>query len=290
MAARFGGGLLLVAVMCVAAAYVPRSCRAQPPPPTKAQLRAELQSMAKSIVKRYPQYSRYAQDATKYINFAHMPFRVCSPHDRTNLTIPSGPTQHPSFSFFRHHSLLFLSHLFSPLHPPPFPPPAPSPPPSPPCPCSELHSPPFLLPSPSPPLPVPPLPLAVNSKYDLSALRDASILIPNNVQAEALAKRIPAKSSSVPTLYNITAFHILRRRMTLPQMRQVKLRTAIGTQLRQPLFKMTPMGNNSAVSFARGPYLKVDQWTTIRIPGLYVGRWFIAHGVDRVIIPTHTKI
>ncbi|CAI5490191.1 unnamed protein product [Closterium sp. NIES-64] len=199
MATRLGGGLLLVAVMCVAAACVPTSC-AQPPPPTKAQLRAELQSMAKSIVKRYPQYSRYAQDATKYINFA------------------------------------------------------------------------------------------LNSKYDLSALRDASILIPNNVHADALAKRIPAKSSSIPTLYNITAFHILRRRMTLPQMRQVKLRTAIGTQLRQPLFKMTPMGNNSAVSFARGPYLKADQWTTIRIPGLYVGRWFIAHGVDRVIIPTHTKV
>ncbi|CAI5495827.1 unnamed protein product [Closterium sp. Naga37s-1] len=181
MAARFGGGLLFVAVMCVAAACVPTSC-AQPPPPTKAQL-------------------RYAQDATKYIN------------------------------------------------------------------------------------------LALNYKYDLSALRDASILIPNNVQADALAKRSPAKEQQrPPTLYNITAFHILRRRMTLPQMRQVKLRTAIGTQLRQPLFKMTPMGNNSAVSFAKGPYLKADQWTTIRIPGLYVGRWFIAHGVDRVIIPTHTKI
>ncbi|CAI5955767.1 unnamed protein product [Closterium sp. NIES-65] len=231
MATRLGGGLLLVAVMCVAAACVPTSC-AQPPPPTKAQLRAELQSMAKSIVKRYPQYSRYAQDATKYINFAHFSFSPLSPFP-------------------------------SPLQPPPFP----SPPPTPPC-----FSP------------------AVNSKYDLSALRDASILIPNNVHADALAKRIPAKSSSIPTLYNITAFHILRRRMTLPQMRQVKLRTAIGTQLRQPLFKMTPMGNNSAVSFARGPYLKADQWTTIRIPGLYVGRWFIAHGVDRVIIPTHTKV
>ncbi|CAI5495832.1 unnamed protein product [Closterium sp. Naga37s-1] len=218
MAARLGGGLLLVAVICVAAACVPTGC-AQPPPPTKAQLRAELQSMAKSIVKRYPQYSRYAQDATKYINLAH-PFTAFS---------------------------------FSPL---------------------------------SPPLPS----HAVNSKYDLSALRDASILIPNNVQAEALAKRIPAKSSSIPTLYNITAFHILRRRMTLPQMRQVKLRTAIGTQLRQPLFKMTPMGNNSAVSFAEGPYLKADQWTTFRIPGLYLSRWFIAHGVDRVIIPTYTKV
>ncbi|CAI5527315.1 unnamed protein product [Closterium sp. Naga37s-1] len=188
MAARFGGGLLFVAVMCVAAACVPTSC-AQPPPPTKAQL-------------------RYAQDATKYINLARKALEQ----------------------------------------------------------------------------------RLLNYKYDLSALRDASILIPNNVQADALAKRSPAKSSSVPTLYNITAFHILRRRMTLPQMRQVKLRTAIGTQLRQPLFKMTPMGNNSAVSFAKGPYLKADQWTTIRIPGLYVGRWFIAHGVDRVIIPTHTKI
>ncbi|GJP49719.1 hypothetical protein CLOM_g8897 [Closterium sp. NIES-68] len=58
-------------------------------------------------------------------------------------------------------------------------------------------------------------PNTVNSRYDLSALRDASILIPNNAQAEALAKRIPAKSSSIPTVYNITAFHILRKRMTV---------------------------------------------------------------------------
>ncbi|CAI5525425.1 unnamed protein product [Closterium sp. Naga37s-1] len=173
MAARFGGGMLLVAVMCVAAECVPTSCRSQPPPPTKAQLRVELQSMAKSIV---------------------------------NTTCLRYPT--------------------------------------------DLLS--ALLPHTSPPSSSPTAP-AVNSKYDLSALRDASILILNNVQADALAKRIPAKSRSVPTLYNITTFHILRRRMTLTQTRQVNLRTAMGTQLRQPLFKMTAMGNNSAVSFARGP-------------------------------------
>ncbi|GJP77158.1 hypothetical protein CLOP_g7587 [Closterium sp. NIES-67] len=202
MAARLGGGLLvaLLVATCIAAACVPGiGAQKAPAPPTKAQLRAELQAMTKSIVKRYPQYSRYAQDASKYIN------------------------------------------------------------------------------------------LALNSRYDLSALRDASILIPNNAQAEALAKRIPAKSSSIPTVYNITAFHILRKRMTVPQLRQVKQRVAVGTQLRQPVFKMTA-ANSSAVSFAKGPYLKQAQWTTIRIPGLYVGRWFIAHGVDRVLIPTHTKI
>ncbi|GJP42865.1 hypothetical protein CLOM_g8900 [Closterium sp. NIES-68] len=202
MAARLGGGLLLALVVatCIAAARVPGgSAQKAPAPPTKAQLRAELQAMTKSIVKRYPQYSRYAQDASKYIN------------------------------------------------------------------------------------------LALNSRYDLSALRDASILIPNNAHAEALAKRIPAKSSSIPTVYNITAFHILRKRMTVPQLRQVKQRVAVGTQLRQPVFKMTA-ANSSAVSFAKGPYLKQAQWTTIRIPGLYVGRWFIAHGVDRMLIPTHTKI
>ncbi|CAI7767565.1 unnamed protein product [Closterium sp. NIES-54] len=48
MVARLGGGFLLLAVMYVAAACVSTSC-AQPPPPTKAQVRAELQSMAKSI-------------------------------------------------------------------------------------------------------------------------------------------------------------------------------------------------------------------------------------------------
>ncbi|GJP49723.1 hypothetical protein CLOM_g8900 [Closterium sp. NIES-68] len=237
MAARLGGGLLLALVVatCIAAARVPGgSAQKAPAPPTKAQLRAELQAMTKSIVKRYPQYSRYAQDASKYINLARK---------NPNL-IPFSSHSHPSSSTGGSRYAQDASKYIN---------------------------------------------LALNSRYDLSALRDASILIPNNAHAEALAKRIPAKSSSIPTVYNITAFHILRKRMTVPQLRQVKQRVAVGTQLRQPVFKMTA-ANSSAVSFAKGPYLKQAQWTTIRIPGLYVGRWFIAHGVDRMLIPTHTKI
>ncbi|GJP42864.1 hypothetical protein CLOM_g8900 [Closterium sp. NIES-68] len=272
MAARLGGGLLLALVVatCIAAARVPGgSAQKAPAPPTKAQLRAELQAMTKSIVKRYPQYSRYAQDASKYINLARknpnlIPFSSHShPSSSTggsryaqdaskyiNLArknpnlIPFSSHSHPSSSTGGSRYAQDASKSIN---------------------------------------------RALNSRYDLSALRDASILIPNNAHAEALAKRIPAKSSSIPTVYNITAFHILRKRMTVPQLRQVKQRVAVGTQLRQPVFKMTA-ANSSAVSFAKGPYLKQAQWTTIRIPGLYVGRWFIAHGVDRMLIPTHTKI
>ncbi|CAI5532331.1 unnamed protein product [Closterium sp. Naga37s-1] len=51
--------------------------------------------------------------------------------------------------------------------------------------------------------------LALNSKYDLSALANATILIPTNTEAEALLKKLPFKAANIPKIYNITAFHIL---------------------------------------------------------------------------------
>ncbi|GJP72813.1 hypothetical protein CLOP_g3569, partial [Closterium sp. NIES-67] len=77
----------------------------------------------------------------------------------------------------------------------------------------------------------------LNSKYDFSALADAIILLPSNTEAEALAKKLPAKSSNIPTIYNITAYHIIRGKFTVPQLKSLKKSQPVGTQLKQALYK-----------------------------------------------------
>ncbi|GJP45193.1 hypothetical protein CLOM_g10400 [Closterium sp. NIES-68] len=188
-------GLIFIA-LCIAGTNAQAKPKAKP---TKAQLKAELQKMAATITKRYPQYAKYAKDMNRYIG------------------------------------------------------------------------------------------LALNSKYDFSALADATILLPSNTEAEALAKKIPAKSSNIPVIYNITAYHIIRKKLTVPPLKALKKSQPLGTQLRQALYKVTPQNGNT-VSFAKGPYAPPATWTTIKIARLYAGPYFIAHGVDKVLIPNYTKM
>ncbi|CAI5477391.1 unnamed protein product [Closterium sp. Yama58-4] len=131
--------------------------------------------------------------------------------------------------------------------------------------------------------------LALNSKYDFSALADATILLPNNTEAQALAKKIPAKNSNIPIIYNITAYHIIARKLTVPNMRAFKKGQPLRTQLKQPLYKSS-LQNANAVSFAIGPKAPVAAWTTIKIPRIYAGPYFIAHGVDKILIPAGTRL
>ncbi|CAI5526057.1 unnamed protein product [Closterium sp. Naga37s-1] len=131
--------------------------------------------------------------------------------------------------------------------------------------------------------------LALNSKYDFSALADATILLPSDTEAQALAKKLPAKSSNIPTIYNITAYHILPRKLTVPQLNSLKKSQPLATQLKQAIYKVSPQ-NGNAVSFAQGPNAPAAGWTTIQIARLYAGPYFIAHGVDKVLIPAGTKM
>ncbi|GJP45228.1 hypothetical protein CLOM_g4645 [Closterium sp. NIES-68] len=186
-------GLLCIA-LCVAGANAQAKAK-----PTKAQLKAELNKMASTITKRYPQYAKYAKDISKYIG------------------------------------------------------------------------------------------LALNSKYDFSALADATILLPSNTEAEALAKKLPVKSSNIPTIYNITAYHIIAKKLTVPNFKAFKKGQPLRTQLKQALYKISAQNANT-VSFAKGPRAPPATWATIKIMRIYAGPYFIAHAVDRVLIPTGTRM
>ncbi|CAI5477396.1 unnamed protein product [Closterium sp. Yama58-4] len=131
--------------------------------------------------------------------------------------------------------------------------------------------------------------LALNSKYDFSALADATILLPSDTEAQALAKKIPVTSSNIPIIYNITAYHILLRKQTVPQLSALKKSQPLATQLKQAIYKVSPQNGNN-VSFAQGPNAPATVWTTIQIARLYAGPYFIAHGVDKILIPAGTTV
>ncbi|CAI7882667.1 unnamed protein product [Closterium sp. NIES-54] len=70
--------LLLLLLLLVASA----SAAARRPPPTKAQIKAEVSRMAKRLLQRYPQYSKFSKDFNKYVNlasqFSSLPLPPCS--------------------------------------------------------------------------------------------------------------------------------------------------------------------------------------------------------------------
>ncbi|CAI5493488.1 unnamed protein product [Closterium sp. Naga37s-1] len=131
--------------------------------------------------------------------------------------------------------------------------------------------------------------LVLNSKYDFSALADATILLPSDTEAQALAKKLPVTSSNIPIIYNITAYHILPRKQTVPQLNSLKKSQPLATQLKQAIYKVSPQNGNS-MSFAKGPNAPAAAWTTIQIARLYAGPYFIAHGVDKILIPAGTTV
>eukprot|EP00475_Leptophrys_vorax_P045758 TRINITY_DN961_c0_g1_i1.p1 TRINITY_DN961_c0_g1~~TRINITY_DN961_c0_g1_i1.p1 ORF type:complete len:198 (-),score=21.02 TRINITY_DN961_c0_g1_i1:434-1027(-) len=191
--------LALLGLVCVALCFASAHTVSAAAPPTKAQLKVELQYMANNITKTYPQYAKYAKQINKYIG------------------------------------------------------------------------------------------LALNSKYNLTALRDATILIPSNTEAEALSKKVPANSANIPKIYNITAYHIIAKKYTIPQLRAMKARLPLPTQLtKQPIVKMSP-ANAKSVQFGK-PASVAATWTTVQIFRMYAGPYFIAHGVDKIVIPPNTKV
>ncbi|CAI5997630.1 unnamed protein product [Closterium sp. NIES-64] len=174
---------------------------ARRPPPSKAQIKAEVSRMAKRLLQRYPQYSKFSKDFNKYVN------------------------------------------------------------------------------------------LAMNSKYNFSALADATLLIPSNTAAEALSKRLPLTTKNIPRAYNVTAYHIIAKRFILPKIKAMRAGQPLPTQLRQALYKLTGR-NGSVVMFGTYPSTRSRGIVTTRvvIPGMYVGPYFIAHGVDRVLLPRGTRV
>ncbi|CAI5472468.1 unnamed protein product [Closterium sp. Yama58-4] len=131
--------------------------------------------------------------------------------------------------------------------------------------------------------------LALNSKYDFTALSDATLLLPSDTEAQALAKKVPANNKNIPKIYNITAYHIIRKKYTIPALKVLKKSQPLGTQLKQAMYKVS-VQNGNTVSFAKAPNAPPAAWTTIKLVRLYAGPYFIAHGVDKVLIPTYTKV
>ncbi|GJP43800.1 hypothetical protein CLOM_g6298 [Closterium sp. NIES-68] len=191
----------LLAVLLSLLLLTSSAAAARRPPPTKAQIKAEVTRMAKRLVQRYPQYSKFSKDFNKYVS------------------------------------------------------------------------------------------LALNSKYNFSALADATLLIPSNTAAEALSKKLPLTSKNIPKAYNVSAYHIIAKRFTLPKLKAMRAGQPLPTQLRQALYKLTPK-NGSVVMFGTYPSTRARGVVTSRvlIPGMYVGPYFIAHGVDRVLLPRGTRV
>ncbi|CAI7808184.1 unnamed protein product [Closterium sp. NIES-54] len=168
------------------------------PPPTKAQLRAELKKLSAAITAKYPKYAKYSTQVNKAIN------------------------------------------------------------------------------------------IALNSKYNLTALQSATILLMSDAVADSLALRFKGKTLSNDAAYNLTAVQIVATRLTLPQLQAVKKGQLLPTQLNGvSLVKMSKAGP-SVVLGQQG--LAKATWSTVMDPEMYVGPYFVAHGVDNPQFPVGTKL
>ncbi|CAI5959075.1 unnamed protein product [Closterium sp. NIES-64] len=168
------------------------------PPPTKAQLRAELKKLSAAITAKYPKYAKYSTQVNKAIN------------------------------------------------------------------------------------------IALNSKYNLTALQSATILLLSDAVADSLALRFKGKKISNDAAYNLTAVQIVATRLTLPQLQAVKKGQLLPTQLNGvSLVKMSKAGP-SVVLGQQG--LAKATWSTVMDPEMYVGPYFVAHGVDNPQFPVGTKL
>ncbi|CAI5494501.1 unnamed protein product [Closterium sp. Naga37s-1] len=168
------------------------------PPPTKAQLRAELKKLSAAITAKYPKYAKYSTQVNKGIN------------------------------------------------------------------------------------------VALNSKYNLTALQSATILLMSDAVADSLALRFKGKKLSNDVAYNLTAVQIVATRLTLPQLQAVKKGQLLPTQLNGvSLVKMSKAGP-SVVLGQQG--LAKATWSTVMDAEMYVGPYFVAHGVDNPQFPVGTKL
>ncbi|CAI5494324.1 unnamed protein product [Closterium sp. Naga37s-1] len=199
---------------------------ARRPPPTKAQIKAEVSRMAKRLLQRYPQYSKFSKDFNKYVNLAS---RFCSLTPPPCFVLPASSSLPHSPCLILPASLSLASSLF------------------------------------------------LNSKYNFSALADATLLIPSNTAAEALSKRLPFTTKNIPRAYNVTAYHVIAKRFVLPKIKAMRAGQPLPTQLRQALYKLT--GRNGSVVMIT-VLLAVGGGG-----GGVVASRVVIHGVDRVLLP-----
>eukprot|EP00475_Leptophrys_vorax_P012255 TRINITY_DN1866_c0_g1_i2.p1 TRINITY_DN1866_c0_g1~~TRINITY_DN1866_c0_g1_i2.p1 ORF type:complete len:209 (+),score=24.97 TRINITY_DN1866_c0_g1_i2:157-783(+) len=130
---------------------------------------------------------------------------------------------------------------------------------------------------------------ALDSGYDYSGLLDATILLGTDAANVKMNQVIPAKRRNIPLLYNVTAYHIITRRLTYAKIKAMPpgpLPTQLGNE--QPIYKMTKAGSRK-VSFGKGKKYPASTWTTIIDPTMYTGKFFITHGVDTMEIPEGTN-
>ncbi|GJP46383.1 hypothetical protein CLOM_g5677 [Closterium sp. NIES-68] len=130
--------------------------------------------------------------------------------------------------------------------------------------------------------------VALNSKYDLSALKNCTMLLMSDAVADKLAARFKGKKISPDTAYNLTAIQIIATRYSQTQLQAMRRGLQLPTQLKKmSLVKMSPVG--AKISFGQQGMAR-GTWSTVVEPQMYVGPYFIAHGVDQPQFPKGTKL
>ncbi|CAI5955868.1 unnamed protein product [Closterium sp. NIES-64] len=100
----------------------------------------------------------------------------------------------------------------------------------------------------------------LNSKYDFTALSDATLLLPSDTEAEALAKKVPVNKANIPRIYNITAYHIIRKKYTVPALKVLKKSQPIGTQLKQAMYKAAEEELEGVVREGKKAMRELEEW------------------------------
>eukprot|EP00475_Leptophrys_vorax_P043975 TRINITY_DN8651_c0_g1_i2.p1 TRINITY_DN8651_c0_g1~~TRINITY_DN8651_c0_g1_i2.p1 ORF type:complete len:197 (-),score=24.82 TRINITY_DN8651_c0_g1_i2:518-1108(-) len=123
--------------------------------------------------------------------------------------------------------------------------------------------------------------------YNISALGDATVLAPNNAAIDALLKKVPVTQANLPKAYNITAYHVLLKRQPVSTLKAAPVK-AFATMLKQGNWKQTA-ANAATVAF--GPKgAAAASWATVKSNGIYVGPYFVVHGVNNYLVPPGTKV
>eukprot|EP00475_Leptophrys_vorax_P029759 TRINITY_DN43962_c0_g1_i2.p1 TRINITY_DN43962_c0_g1~~TRINITY_DN43962_c0_g1_i2.p1 ORF type:complete len:248 (-),score=3.09 TRINITY_DN43962_c0_g1_i2:42-785(-) len=129
--------------------------------------------------------------------------------------------------------------------------------------------------------------LVALSTYDFSALRDATILIPSDKVIRALGTALQGQQNH-PVVYNITSYLVITKKYSFAQLRSFRPGMALTTQLGQLLHKMDA-GNRGWVSFGK-PGSDPSTWSVIKIPEMYTGPYFTAHGINTIQVPDGTQV
>eukprot|EP00475_Leptophrys_vorax_P040896 TRINITY_DN76661_c0_g1_i1.p1 TRINITY_DN76661_c0_g1~~TRINITY_DN76661_c0_g1_i1.p1 ORF type:complete len:191 (-),score=10.55 TRINITY_DN76661_c0_g1_i1:76-648(-) len=129
---------------------------------------------------------------------------------------------------------------------------------------------------------------ATSLSYDMSDLKDATILCPDNAAMGRLNEKVPVSAGNLNKMVNITRYLVIIRKYTVAKLRQFRAGQIFATMQKKPLWKQTA-ANATLISFGvKGTGAKM--WATIKTPNLYWGPYFLAHGVNNYLVPPQTKI